>query len=357
MSAVRQGYLVLADITGYTSYTASTELTHSQEILKELLETVIAPLSTLFVIAEVEGDAVFAYGQDDKLSRPETILEIIELTYGRFRQRLESMRMATTCECRACSAISTLDLKFISHYGEYALQEFHGLERPFGHDVNVVHRLLKNSVTERTGWRGYALFSQPAADRLQVALDEAAHFMTESFEHIGDIPTVSVCLADYYARFRQTHRSNLSVSESDFHWIHDFAAPASVVWEWLAEPERRSVWMSGREWKQATRAKGNRTRVGSQNHCAHGKSLVIETILDWEPLEYMTLAHQVGNTTVTMTYYLTPIENGTRVTFCARYDIGLPSFIRKPAFQFMMKNVFKLPLGFQRMESAILRGI
>ena len=37
MSAVTQhGYLVIADISGYTSFLAGTELEHSQEILADL---------------------------------------------------------------------------------------------------------------------------------------------------------------------------------------------------------------------------------------------------------------------------------------------------------------------------------
>ena len=35
------GYLLLADISGYASYVASSELTHSQDILSELLELII----------------------------------------------------------------------------------------------------------------------------------------------------------------------------------------------------------------------------------------------------------------------------------------------------------------------------
>ena len=38
MSTVTQhGYLVIADISGYTSFVAKTELEHSHEILSELL--------------------------------------------------------------------------------------------------------------------------------------------------------------------------------------------------------------------------------------------------------------------------------------------------------------------------------
>ena len=34
----QHGYLILADISGYTSYVAKTELEHSQEIVGELLD-------------------------------------------------------------------------------------------------------------------------------------------------------------------------------------------------------------------------------------------------------------------------------------------------------------------------------
>ena len=39
-SIVKHGYLLLADISGYTSFLTQTELDHSQEILTDLLETV-----------------------------------------------------------------------------------------------------------------------------------------------------------------------------------------------------------------------------------------------------------------------------------------------------------------------------
>ena len=40
----QHGYLVLADISGYTSYLAGVELDHAQGVLTDLLET-IAPAS------------------------------------------------------------------------------------------------------------------------------------------------------------------------------------------------------------------------------------------------------------------------------------------------------------------------
>jgi len=37
----QHGYLVLADISGYTPYLVGTELTHARDILTELLELIV----------------------------------------------------------------------------------------------------------------------------------------------------------------------------------------------------------------------------------------------------------------------------------------------------------------------------
>ena len=67
MDETQHGHLLLADISGYTSYVASTELTHSQEILTELLELIIERFKPLMTISKIEGDAIFAYAPEIKL--------------------------------------------------------------------------------------------------------------------------------------------------------------------------------------------------------------------------------------------------------------------------------------------------
>ena len=57
----QHGYLVIADISGFTSYLAKVELEHAHEILTDLLETIVKELKTLLTICKLEGDAVFAY--------------------------------------------------------------------------------------------------------------------------------------------------------------------------------------------------------------------------------------------------------------------------------------------------------
>jgi len=88
----QHGYLVLADISGYTSYLAGTELEHAQEILTELLETIVDHFKSMLTISKLEGDAVFGYVADAKAPRGETLLELIEGTYVAFRDRVEAVR-------------------------------------------------------------------------------------------------------------------------------------------------------------------------------------------------------------------------------------------------------------------------
>lgn len=55
---VRDGCLVLADISGYTAYLAGVELEHSHDILADLLGMVTAGLCPPLGLAKLEGDAV-----------------------------------------------------------------------------------------------------------------------------------------------------------------------------------------------------------------------------------------------------------------------------------------------------------
>ena len=119
MSTVTQhGYLVIADISGYTSFVAGTELEHSHEILSDLLSTICERIESILIFHKLEGDAVFAYIPETKITRGETILELMESTYAAFRDKQVSMKRATTCTCNACRNIPSLDLKFIAHHGD-----------------------------------------------------------------------------------------------------------------------------------------------------------------------------------------------------------------------------------------------
>src|SRR5512135_590108 len=138
----QHGYLLLADISGYSSFVARSELEHAHDILSELLEVVLKQLTAIFTLSKLEGDAIFAYAPEIVITRGETLLELIESTYAAFKDRQEGIRHRTTCQCNACRNIPLLDLKFIAHYGDYVAQSIGGHHEMVGTDVNLVHRLL-----------------------------------------------------------------------------------------------------------------------------------------------------------------------------------------------------------------------
>jgi hypothetical protein len=184
----QRGYLVLADISGYTSFVAQTEIEHADMALSFLLETIVEKISGLMIIGQLEGDAVFAYIEESNLPEAKSLLELIDQTYLAFREKALALFSQATCPCRACRALPTLDLKFMVHHGEYLIQQVAGVRHLLGTDVNLIHRLSKNHVSESMGWKGYALFTNQGLERLQT--DKASFVQqTESYEHLGEVET------------------------------------------------------------------------------------------------------------------------------------------------------------------------
>ena len=54
-SAIQRGYLVLADISGYTSFMAESELDHAQGILRNILTLLIDQLTPTLELAKLGG--------------------------------------------------------------------------------------------------------------------------------------------------------------------------------------------------------------------------------------------------------------------------------------------------------------
>lgn len=280
MSTITQhGYFVIADISGYTSFVAKTELEHSHEILTELLELLVEKFTPLMVISKLEGDAVFAYAGENIFTRGDTLLEFIESVYVAFRDRQISMRRKTTCTCNACRNIPSLDLKFITHFGDYIIQNIANVRELVGSDVNLIHRLSKNHVAEATGWRAYMMFTEPCLNQLKLTLEET-HIQMEEYEHLGQIKTHNVDLHKRYQEITRSRRIVLEEKDADLILSVDFPTPPAVAWEWIQDPIKRNIWTGGHvHWSIGERPQG-RAGKGMSNHCAHGKSLSKEVTLD-----------------------------------------------------------------------------
>ena len=337
----QRGHLFIADISGYTSYVAGTELEHSQEILAELLGIIVSRFETLLTLHKLEGDAVFAYVPDAKVQRGETLLELLESTYCAFRDRQLSIKRATTCTCNACRNIPALDLKFFAHHGEYVLQRIGSVREMIGSDVNLIHRLTKNHISEATGWHAYALFTQESLAALGLWLEDA-HRQVESYEHLGDVNTFTVDLHRRYEEIIRARQVVVSEAEADLTFTVDFASPPPVAWEWVHDPAKRNLWGGGVHWSPGRRPTG-RTGTGAQNHCAHGGSDTTEMILDWRPFDYTTTeSSENGRPNLTETMRFEPLPHGgTRLHDAIQIHMPLPRRLRRLVARFALLRMYK----------------
>jgi Protein of unknown function (DUF2652). len=197
------GYLLLADISGFTSFVAQTEIDHAHLALSFLLETIMEKISSLLIIFQLEGDAVFAYLEERQLQEGQSLLELIDQTYLAFREKALALYSQATCPCKACRALPTLDLKFLVHHGDFIIRQVAGVQHLLGTDVNLLHRLSKNHVTESTGWKGYALFTNQGLEHLQT--DKSSFLQqTESYEHLGVVETY---VRDMHVRYEEMKAS------------------------------------------------------------------------------------------------------------------------------------------------------
>jgi hypothetical protein len=185
MSETRQGFLVLADISGFTAFVTATELEHGPPIIAELLEEVIRRIAPPLVVQEVEGDAVFALGRHGSVLPPASLLDVLQAGFAGFRARQRELEADDSCSCNACRSVGQLRLKAIGHYGTFLEQTVGGRSQTAGPDVILAHRLLKNGVPQKAD---YALLTRPALEYMDVDPGRLGFFPhTERYEYFGDV--------------------------------------------------------------------------------------------------------------------------------------------------------------------------
>ncbi|MGW5240302.1 DUF2652 domain-containing protein [Monashia sp. NPDC004114] len=314
--ATESACLLIADISGYTGYLAGVELDHAQDILADLMSTIVTSFRPGFRLAKLEGDAAFMFVIADRLDGS-LLLDTIERCYFGFRRRRRDVQQATSCECNACVRIPDLNLKFVVHHGTILRQLVAGSEELLGSDVILVHRLLKNDVVASTGIEAYALFSQQCVDAMDVDVEALGmRVARETYEHIGE---VSVWVHDLDRRWHQEEertRVFIDGGQAIYRFDTPTSAPPQVVWEFMTTPGRRTGWQLGVTGVEVV-APGNRRGVGATNHCMHGGGASIEELLDWRPYDYYTYRNTVptpmGPISFVATTELEPTPSGTTI--------------------------------------------
>jgi len=302
---------VIADISGYTNFLAGVELDHAQDIIADVMDTIVKCLRPPFRLAKFEGDAVFVYAVADKFDGS-LLQDAIESAYFAFRKRLRNIAQATSCECSACSQMQHLDLKFVAHEGQFIRQKMGGREELAGRDVILIHRLLKNAVNERLSGHAYALYSESCMQAMGV--NPSAQGLLEHHESIDIIGEVRCWVRDLEVAWQKEsarQRSEVTADKAAMVIAFDLAAPRPTVWEYFTAPGQRPKWRGADEVREI--AENGRRGTGTTNHCMHGDHVIIEEIVDWRPFDYLTLTTLVpmpGAPKILMTYAFTETPAG-----------------------------------------------
>ena len=283
MSSLESGILLISDITGYTKYLASSELEHAESSLRSLLNLIIEHTRPPLVISRLEGDAVISYAPAGSFQQGQTIVEIIEHTYIDFCQARELMLLNTTCTCNACRNIPNLDLKFFVHFGSFMLEPLHTYTELVGTDVNLIHRLTKNSVTQQTGFKAYVAYTQSAVAAL--GIDRIAETMTrhaETYESIGEVQLYLDDLGSKWEEEKSRTRMSVQEEHAALMFEDEFPLPPLMMWDIVVNPQYKAI-LSGSKSARVDHLTKGRIGLGATYYCAHGSRVIPEIIVDWQP--------------------------------------------------------------------------
>lgn len=179
-------FLVIVDISGYTSFISNrtVSLLHAEQIITELMESVIDRAAHPLLVNKLEGDAALLYREwaPGDLSAAHNVFAQVKAFFPAFHDCLGRQRQARAhCNCDACTGIDHLALKAFVHVGELAIKQVRQFEELAGEEVILIHRLLKNHVPSRQ----YVLFTEAARSAAGLPT-ESLQAHREELEGIGE---------------------------------------------------------------------------------------------------------------------------------------------------------------------------
>jgi hypothetical protein len=137
--------ILIPDISGFTEFMTSTELSHGTFAINMLIDAIITAVGDEYEVSEIEGDAVLLIRKGKAPSQKE-IQDICLKIFNAFHFQRKWMQQHAVCPCAACLAIVDLTLKFVVHHGPLAEIKIGRFVKQSGTDMIVAHRLLKNCI-------------------------------------------------------------------------------------------------------------------------------------------------------------------------------------------------------------------
>ncbi|HEY4634676.1 MAG TPA: DUF2652 domain-containing protein [Candidatus Limnocylindrales bacterium] len=174
----------MADVEQAHGVDFSAGIPAAYSVLGALLNAVISGVEPDFTLVKLEGDAVFAVAPAASLDgEGDRVVGNLRTMYESFIEGRTRAIPASDHVCIACPAVAHLDLKVVLHRGHAVRQTVGSSSDLLGPAVTVAHRLLKNTIRERIGFRPYLFLTDAAANALGLPLVGLAH--REEYQDAG----------------------------------------------------------------------------------------------------------------------------------------------------------------------------
>ncbi len=275
---MNKSLLFIPDISGYTEFVQNTEVEHSQHVITELLEILIDANTQQLQLAEVEGDALFFYKEQEIPSR-EKLLAQVETMFTAFYSHLKLLEKNRICPCNACATAPNLKLKIIAHCSDLQFINVQNKRKPFGSEVIEAHRLMKNSVDSDN----YVLMTKALVDTIHLPTDYQSmlfHFNegkdsydSKELDYIYAIIDANDLKLKPFQKAKKVH-----LEEDPAITINkEFPVSAPELLEYITNYSYRHLWSKGVDKIEFN--ENEITRIGSEHVCViNGKHLNFITV-------------------------------------------------------------------------------
>ncbi len=267
-STAQPTLIFIPDISGFTKFVHETEISHSEHIIKELLEALIDANEMELQVSEIEGDAVLFYRTGRKPTAVETLAQVQRM-YTKFHASLRKYDSQRICQCGACIKANSLALKFIIHYGNISINQVKSRSKLFGKDLIVAHRLMKNDISLKE----YVLITHQLVNACSTWI-EIDHIAWEKPNQgngkydFGDIKYCYLSLAPLESHIPQPTIENYT-SDPEMSKILSVEsvinAPIELVFDVVSDTHAKHLWVL--HVKGSDKTNGKITKNGSTHRC------------------------------------------------------------------------------------------
>ncbi len=185
---IQGAFFCVPDITGFTKFIATSELSFSSYFIPGLLRRLIGANILKLNIGEIEGDAIFFY-KTGRLPAVAMVARQCKLLFQTFHDYLKLIEKEDPENFAKHLADGQMGLKIVIHYGQIMAANIKGRTKLIGQNVIIAHKLLKNGIQEGE----YVLLTQDYIDKTS-GKDIGIWFPwgkvmhgSETYEYLGEV--------------------------------------------------------------------------------------------------------------------------------------------------------------------------